>query len=151
MWLDDKVQWTREESLSTIALAEFVELPERKAIQSSAAASENIVSRVLRHISDAQVGSFLPHFLHGELTYRHLIRVSLATSWDLPNGLPPHLMPPSPPRFPMTLDSTVTNLGSRKSSSLLPNTERYLALTRAMDMLSGAGSLDSVRLPALEV
>lgn len=54
------MQWTREESLSTVAIAEFVELPERKAIKSSVTESENFVSRVLRHISDAQVSSFLP-------------------------------------------------------------------------------------------
>lgn len=53
--MEDKLQWAREESLSTIAVAEFVELPERKAIQ-SVAESENFLGRVLRHISDAQVG-----------------------------------------------------------------------------------------------
>lgn len=59
------MQWAREESLSTIALAEFVELPERKAIQSSMIESENIISRVLRHISDAQAGCFFLNFLYG--------------------------------------------------------------------------------------
>ena len=60
LWLEDKVKWTREESLSTIGLAEFVELPERKAIRSSVAESENFVSRMLRHVSDAQVCFFFP-------------------------------------------------------------------------------------------
>ena len=68
LWLEDKMQWTREESLSTVAIAEFVELPERKAIQSSVAESENFVSRVLRHISDAQVSFSLPDFLQCGLT-----------------------------------------------------------------------------------
>lgn len=68
MWLEDKVQWTREESLSTIAIAEFVELPEHKAIQSSVAENENFVGRVLRHLSDAQVSSSLPGLPHGGLT-----------------------------------------------------------------------------------
>jgi len=62
------VQWTREESLSTIALAEFIELPERKATQSGAAENDNFVTRMLRHISDAQVHNFLPYFLHRGLT-----------------------------------------------------------------------------------
>jgi len=53
--LEDKVQWTREESLSTIAIAEFVELPERKAIHSSHEENENLIGRMLRQISDAQV------------------------------------------------------------------------------------------------
>jgi len=53
--LEAKAQWKREESLSAIALAEFIELPERKAIQSSSVESENFVRRVFRHISDAQV------------------------------------------------------------------------------------------------
>ena len=57
--MEDKLQWTREESLSTIAVAEFVELPERKAVQ-SIAERESFLGRVLRHISDAQVGYFLP-------------------------------------------------------------------------------------------
>lgn len=65
------MQWTREESLSTIALAEFIELPERKAIQSSIVESENFFSRVLRHISDAQVCLFLSDFV-----LRRLNRVS---------------------------------------------------------------------------
>ena len=60
MWLEDKMKWTREESLSTIGLADFVELPERKAIRSGVAESENFVSRALRHISDTQVCFFFP-------------------------------------------------------------------------------------------
>jgi len=71
------MQWTREESLSTVAIAEFVELPERKAVQSSAAESENFVSRVLRHISDAQASSLLP----GSLRLADLH----ATSLELPS------------------------------------------------------------------
>ena len=51
------MQWTREEPLSTVAIAEFVELPERKPIQSSAAESENFINHVLGHISDAQAAS----------------------------------------------------------------------------------------------
>jgi hypothetical protein len=65
--LDAKVQWTREESLSTIAVAEFVELPEHKAIQSSITESEIFIGRVLRHISDAQVRFLLLTSLHGGL------------------------------------------------------------------------------------
>jgi hypothetical protein len=76
--LEDKVQWTREESLSTIALAEFIELPERKAIQSSIAESENFIGRVLRHISDAQVFSS-PRLYAWFVDLCHLIRVSLGT------------------------------------------------------------------------
>ncbi|KIY63627.1 DUF1620-domain-containing protein [Cylindrobasidium torrendii FP15055 ss-10] len=59
LWQHDKLQWTREESLSTIALAEFVELPE-KVVSLSHHADETYVDRVLRHISDAQN---LPRFL----------------------------------------------------------------------------------------
>ena len=59
------MQWTREESLSTIAVAEFVELPERKATQSGAIEREGFIGRVLRHISDAQVRLFLLDSLHG--------------------------------------------------------------------------------------
>jgi hypothetical protein len=53
--------------LSTIAIAEFVELPERKAIQSGAAESESLIGRVVRHISDAQVGFFPLPSLHDGL------------------------------------------------------------------------------------
>lgn len=69
MWLEGEVQWTREESLSAIALAEFVELPERKAIRSGVAESEDFVGRVLRHISDAQASFLLLVSLHIGLTY----------------------------------------------------------------------------------
>ena len=62
------MQWTREESLSTIALAEFIELPERKAIRSGIAESETFVGRVLRHISDAQVCFPLPNSLRSRFT-----------------------------------------------------------------------------------
>ena len=61
------MQWTREESLSTIVAAELVELPERKAIQSSIIESESFIGRVLRHISDAQVCFLFLYSLHSEL------------------------------------------------------------------------------------
>jgi hypothetical protein len=62
LWLDAKVGWTREESLSAIAVAEFVELPERKLIQSSIIENESFIGRVFRHISDAQVCSLVLTF-----------------------------------------------------------------------------------------
>lgn len=71
LWFEAKVEWTREESLSTIAVAEFVELPEHKAVQSSITESESFIGRVLRHISDAQVRFLVLNPLHGRF-----IRVS---------------------------------------------------------------------------
>jgi hypothetical protein len=54
--MDDKVQWTREEGLSEILLAELVELPEKKAITSHGSEEgESFLHRLLRHASDAQV------------------------------------------------------------------------------------------------
>lgn len=56
LWLDDKVQWTREEALSKTVVAEFVELPEKKVISSHVGEEgESFVGRLLRQVSDAQV------------------------------------------------------------------------------------------------
>ncbi len=60
MWQDDEVKWTREEALSNIAVAEFVEVPEKitsKASQRGTA--ESFIARIRRQIAEAQVFSFL--------------------------------------------------------------------------------------------
>lgn len=61
------MQWTREESLSAISVAEFVELPERKATQSGIIESESFIGRMLRHVSDAQVCFSFLSSVHGGL------------------------------------------------------------------------------------
>ena len=58
LWQKGELKWTREESLATTTLAEFVELPERVASESNPRiGGEGFVSRVIRQISDAQVPS----------------------------------------------------------------------------------------------
>jgi len=58
LWQQGELEWTREESLATTTLAEFVELPERVASESNLhIGGEGFVSRVIRQISDAQVPS----------------------------------------------------------------------------------------------
>lgn len=59
LWQQDKYQWTREESLSTIEVAEFVELPE-KVVSSSHPGDESYAQRLFRHVTDAQD---LPNYL----------------------------------------------------------------------------------------
>ncbi len=59
LWQQDKHQWTREEGLTAVEVAEFVELPERT-VSLSHDGDVSYVERVLRHISDAQD---LPRYL----------------------------------------------------------------------------------------
>ncbi|KAK0497691.1 hypothetical protein EDD18DRAFT_1158925 [Armillaria luteobubalina] len=53
LWQQDKLQWTREESLTSVRVAEFIELPEH-VVTSSHDLDEQFSERVRRHISDAQ-------------------------------------------------------------------------------------------------
>ncbi|KAJ7588211.1 hypothetical protein C8J56DRAFT_1164789 [Mycena floridula] len=53
LWQQDKHQWTREESLSSIPLAQFVELPERN-VTHAGTGDEGFVERLTRQMADAQ-------------------------------------------------------------------------------------------------
>lgn len=56
LWVQDRVQWTREESLSDIKVAEFVELPEAKTVLSHIdIEGGSFVSRLARQIFEAKV------------------------------------------------------------------------------------------------
>ena len=55
LWQHDREQWTREEGLSEIAVAEFVELPEGKSIATHVRDEESFVERLTRQIGDAKV------------------------------------------------------------------------------------------------
>ena len=55
LWQQDKEEWTREEALANIVVAEFVELPEMYVIQVHGSEDESFVSRVVRQVLDAQV------------------------------------------------------------------------------------------------
>jgi len=58
------LRWTREEGLSSIVTAQFVEIPERVGSEGNLGHdSEGFLTRLLRHISSAQVG--LCSFLRG--------------------------------------------------------------------------------------
>lgn len=55
LWQQDQLQWTREEGLADIRVAEFVELPERKHVEASAGdGHETFTERVRRQISEAR-------------------------------------------------------------------------------------------------
>ena len=59
MWQDDEVMWTREEALSSIAAAEFVEIPEKlTSIASQRGTAEGFIARIRRQIAEAQVFFF---------------------------------------------------------------------------------------------
>ncbi|EIW74996.1 DUF1620-domain-containing protein [Coniophora puteana RWD-64-598 SS2] len=60
LWKHNKLQWTREEALSTIQVAEFVELPERKVAGTHVDDDEGYVSMLRRQLGDAKN---LPHFI----------------------------------------------------------------------------------------
>ena len=60
MWQDDEVKWTREEALSGIAAAEFVEIPEKTTSKASQrGTTESFIARIRRQIAEAQVFSLL--------------------------------------------------------------------------------------------
>jgi hypothetical protein len=56
LWQGDIVQWTREEGLSTLQVAEMVELRERKTIAPHILGQdETFAERVRRQLADAEV------------------------------------------------------------------------------------------------
>jgi len=56
LWQGDIVQWTREEGLATLQVAEMVELPERKSIAAHIIEqNETFAERVRRQLADAKV------------------------------------------------------------------------------------------------
>jgi hypothetical protein len=56
LWQGDVVQWTREEGLSRLQVAEMAELPERKTIASHITGQdETFVGRARRQLADAKV------------------------------------------------------------------------------------------------
>lgn len=54
-----ELQWVREEALATTVLVEFVELPERVAVESDLPRDESFAHRIGRQIIQAQVRFFL--------------------------------------------------------------------------------------------
>ena len=63
LWEQHELKWTREEALTGITVAEFVEIPEKVASESGEGEdSESFTTRLTRQISDAKVSlSFHPH------------------------------------------------------------------------------------------
>ena len=58
LWQHDKMQWAREESLASIQVAEFVELPEKNVVTSHATVHEECYFEQLqRQLSNAKVQS----------------------------------------------------------------------------------------------
>jgi hypothetical protein len=56
LWQGDIVQWTREEGLSRLQVAEMAELPERKTIATHITGQdETFVGRARRQLADAKV------------------------------------------------------------------------------------------------
>jgi hypothetical protein len=73
LWQQDKEQWTREEALANIAVAEFVELPGMNVMQAHGSEDENFVSRVVRQVLDAKdfpqyLANFIQRFATGSYT-----------------------------------------------------------------------------------
>jgi ER membrane protein complex subunit 1 len=56
LWRGDIVQWTREEGLSRLQVAEMIELPERKFITAHVIdEKEMVVERIARQLAEAKV------------------------------------------------------------------------------------------------
>ncbi|KDR78137.1 hypothetical protein GALMADRAFT_94668 [Galerina marginata CBS 339.88] len=70
LWEQSELKWIREEALAAIVIAEFVEIPERRASESGVdEAAETFVSRVTRQIMDAQdFPQYLVNFINRFVT-----------------------------------------------------------------------------------
>ena len=56
LWQHDRAMWTREEGLSELKVAEFVDLPEKKAAAALVREEdESFVARLTRQLGDAKV------------------------------------------------------------------------------------------------
>lgn len=69
LWQQDREQWTREEALADIAVAEFVELPEMKGIEARGSEDESYLGRVVRQVLDAKVSALIPLFVGDVVSY----------------------------------------------------------------------------------
>lgn len=70
LWQHDQLQWTREEGLADVKLAEFVELPERKLAETHVGEDETFTQRVRRQLAEARgfpayVANFARRFATG--------------------------------------------------------------------------------------
>ncbi|KLO18736.1 DUF1620-domain-containing protein [Schizopora paradoxa] len=64
LWQQDKVQWTREESLSEIKVTEMIELPEKKTVTSHInVENETMSARLSRQLLDMKFPSYLISFV----------------------------------------------------------------------------------------
>ena len=70
MWQQDQLQWSREEGLADISVAELVELPERKTASQSEGEQETFGARVARQLLDAQVRA-VPQAVRGSPSDSH--------------------------------------------------------------------------------
>jgi hypothetical protein len=87
LWQGDIVQWTREEGLSRLQVAEMAELPERKTIASHIIGhDETFVGRAMRQLADAKV-SFESSAVGSIIQLMYRRRGYPNTSSTLPRGL----------------------------------------------------------------
>lgn len=78
LWQHDRAQWTREESLSEVELAEFIELPEKKTVTAHVGdGEETFTERISRQLSDAKVS--ISHLLF-QIGESHIQSLSNRTS-----------------------------------------------------------------------
>ncbi|ESK86134.1 duf1620 domain-containing protein [Moniliophthora roreri MCA 2997] len=92
LWQQDKLQWTREESLAEVSVAEFVELPEH--ILGASAVSEGgegFVQRLNRQMKDAKdLPNYLIHFFKRFATGDYVSVTSSAAPVKQQTGLGLH-------------------------------------------------------------
>ncbi|KAF8644498.1 hypothetical protein AX16_008429 [Volvariella volvacea WC 439] len=98
LWQHDQLQWTREEGLATIAVAEFVEMPQGEVLSSRSGESEGFVRRLIRQISDAKdfptyLFNFVYRFATGSRPSSHTSKTSTSFA----------TIPPSTPAPPPSL------------------------------------------------
>lgn len=56
LWTQGELKWAREESLTRLVVAEFVELPEQAVSESEDGTGKGFFARIIRQLFDAQVG-----------------------------------------------------------------------------------------------
>jgi ER membrane protein complex subunit 1 len=72
LWTQGELKWAREESLTKLVVAEFVELPEQAVSESVDGTGKGFFARIIRQLFDAQVGILNP--ISSQSTYLRCYR-----------------------------------------------------------------------------
>ncbi|KAI0318194.1 DUF1620-domain-containing protein [Amylostereum chailletii] len=95
LWQGDRLQWTREEGLSTVQVVEMVELPEPASVHTHGIGHESFVGRMERQMAEARdFPQYLVHFITRFVTGSYTTSLSPPSS-SSPSSSFPLSFPPS--------------------------------------------------------